>query len=407
MHWQHPSFFAYFPSNTSYPSILGELLAAGLGVQGMSWVTGPACTELETLVLDWMVELLDLPAHFHSTSAGGGGVIQGSASEATLVAVLSARWRASEGAVNRDGDTTRLVAYSTSQAHSSIEKGLRIAGVGTDRIRIVPHDPATFAMDPAALAAIVAADRDAGLVPFFVCASRGTTSSLAFDPTDAIADVCRQHGMWMHVDAAMSGIAALVPELRWVNEGLGRADSYCTNAHKWMGVNFDCDLYWTADRVALLGALSILPEYLRSAAAESGAAIDYRDWQVPLGRRFRALKLWMTLRLDGVASIQAMIRRHVELTQRLAELVAADDRFDIVAPHPLNLLVLRLTGDDAADDDARTDALIEAANATGRVLLTRTVLDGRVALRFSIGASATEWRHVEAGWQLLQQLVPA
>ncbi len=407
VHWQHPSFFAYFPSNTSYPSILGELLAAGLGVQGMSWVTGPACTELETLVLDWMVELLDLPAHFHSTSAGGGGVIQGSASEATLVAVLSARWRASEGAVNRDGDTTRLVAYSTSQAHSSIEKGLRIAGVGTDRIRIVPHDPMTFAMDPAALATMVAADRDAGLVPFFVCASRGTTSSLAFDPTDAMADVCRQHGMWLHVDAAMSGIAALAPELRWVNDGLGRADSYCTNAHKWMGVNFDCDLYWTADRMALLGALSILPEYLRSAAAESGAAIDYRDWQVPLGRRFRALKLWMTLRLDGVASIQAMIRRHVELTQRLAELVATDDRFDIVAPHPLNLLVLRVTGEDAADDDVLTDALIEAANATGRILLTRTVLDGRVALRFSIGASATEWRHVEAGWQLLQELAPA
>ena len=407
VHWQHPSFFAYFPSNTSYPSILGELLAAGLGVQGMSWVTSPACTELETLVIDWMVELLDLPAHFRSTSATGGGVIQGSASEATLVAILSARWRASEGAVNHDGDTTRLVAYSSAQAHSSIEKGLRIAGIGTDRVRIVAHDPATFAMDADALAAMVETDRAAGLVPFFVCASRGTTSSLAFDPTDAIADVCRQHGMWMHVDAAMSGIAALVPELRWVNDGLGRADSYCTNAHKWMGINFDCDLYWTADRIALLGALSILPEYLRSAAAESGAAIDYRDWQVPLGRRFRALKLWMTLRLDGVESIQAMIRRHVELTQRLAELVAADDRFEIVAPHPLNLLVLRVTGDDAADDDALTDALIEAANATGRVLLTRTVLDGRVALRFSIGASATEWRHVEAGWQLLQQLAPS
>jgi aromatic-L-amino-acid/L-tryptophan decarboxylase len=404
VNWQHPSFFAYFPSNTSYPSILGELLAAGLGVQGMSWVTSPACTELETLVLDWMVELLDLPARWRSTSDAGGGVIQGSASEATLVAVLSARWRASEGAVNRDGDTTRLVAYASSQAHSSIEKGLRIAGIGTDRARVVDHDPETFAMDPAALEAMVAADRAAGLVPFFVCATRGTTSSLAFDPTAEIADVCRRQGMWLHVDAAMSGIAALAPELRWVNDGLDGADSYCTNAHKWMGVNFDCDLYWTADRLALLGALSILPEYLRSAAAESGAAIDYRDWQVPLGRRFRALKLWLTLRLDGVAGIQAMIRRHVELTQRLAALVAADDRFEVVAPHPLNLLVLRLTGDDDADVDARTDALIAAANATGRVLFTRTVLDGRVALRFSIGASATEWRHVEAGWQLLQQL---
>jgi aromatic-L-amino-acid decarboxylase len=346
-----------------------------------------------------MVELLGLPERFHSTSASGGGVIQGSASEATLVAILSARWRASDGKVNASGDTTGLVAYSTSQAHSSVEKGLRIAGVGTERMRVVPHDPTTFAMDASALDEMVAADRADGLVPFFVCATHGTTSSLAFDPTPAIAAVARENGLWLHVDAAMSGIAALEPPLRWVNDGLDHADSYCTNAHKWMGVNFDCDLYWTADRSALLGALSILPEYLRSAAAESGAAIDYRDWQVPLGRRFRALKLWMTLRLDGVEPIRAMIRRHVSLTSRLAVSVADDERFEIVAPHPLNLLVIRLRAGDAA-----TDALIDAANATGSVLFTRTVLDGRVALRFSIGAQATEWEHVEAAWHLLQRL---
>jgi aromatic-L-amino-acid decarboxylase len=398
--WQHPRFFAYFPSNTSYPSILGELLAAGLGVQGMSWVTSPACTELETLVLDWMAELLDLPATFRSTSATGGGVIQGSASEAALVAILAARHRATAGAVNHDGDTTRLVAYATSQAHSSVEKGLRIAGIGTDRLRVVPHDR-QFRMDAAALAALIDADRAAGLVPCFVCATRGTTSSLAFDPVVAIAPVCRERGVWLHVDGAMSGVAALAPEHRWVNDGLGLADSYCTNAHKWMGVNFDCDLFWTADRGALLGALSILPEYLRSAAAESGAAIDYRDWQIPLGRRFRALKLWMTLRLDGVESIRAMIRRHVELTDRLASEVSKDERFEIVAESPLNLLVLRLVGDDG---DGRTDALIERANATGTVQFTRTVLDGRVALRFSIGATATTWDDVAAGWQLLQRL---
>ena len=401
VHWQHPSFFAYFPSNTSYPSILGELLAAGLGVQGMSWVTSPACTELETLVLDWMAELLDLPDQFRSTSATGGGVIQGSASEATLVAILSARHRATAGAVNHDGDTTRLVAYATSQAHSSIEKGLRIAGIGTDHLRVVPHDRRSR-MDPAALAASIAADRGAGLVPAFVCATLGTTSSMAFDPLVDIGPICRESGVWLHVDAAMSGIAALEPDLRWVNDGLGLVDSYCTNAHKWMGVNFDCDLYWTADRAALLGALSILPEYLRSAAAESGAAIDYRDWQIPLGRRFRSLKLWMTLRLDGVDAMRAMIRRHVDLTARLAGEVTKDERFEIVADAPLNLLVLRLVG---ADADSRTDALIEAANATGRVLLTRTVLDGRVALRISIGSRSTEWAHVEAAWHLLQSLV--
>jgi aromatic-L-amino-acid decarboxylase len=280
VHWQHPSFFAYFPSNTTYPSILGELLATGLGVQGMSWVTSPACTELETLMLDWMVQLLALPERFVSTSGGGGGVIQGSASEATLVAICSARWRATAGAVNADGDTTRLVAYATAQTHSSVEKGLRIAGIGTERLRIVAHD-ASFTMRPDALAEAIAADRAAGLVPFFVCATHGTTSSMAFDPTPEIGPLCRSNAVWLHVDAAMSGIAALAPEHRWVNEGLEHADSYCTNPHKWMGVNFDCDLYWTSDRVALLGALSILPEYLRSAAAETGAAIDYRGLAGP------------------------------------------------------------------------------------------------------------------------------
>jgi aromatic-L-amino-acid decarboxylase len=402
-HWQHPAFFAYFPSNSSYPSILGELLSAGLGVQGMSWVTSPACTEIETLMLDWMQELLGLPAAFRSTSDTGGGVIQGTASEATLVAILSARWRATEGSVNIDGDTRRLVAYATTQAHSSIEKGLRIAGIGSDRIRVVPHD-ADFAMRPDALEAMIVADRAAGLVPFFVCATRGTTSSTAFDPVPSIGALCRRSGVWLHVDAAMSGIAALAPEFAWVNDGLELADSYCTNPHKWMGINFDCDLYWTTDRTALLGALSILPEYLRSQAAESGAVIDYRDWQIPLGRRFRALKLWFAIRTDGVESFRTMIRHHVDLTRHLAAAVGDDDRFEIMAPHPLNLLCLSLRDDDPAGADARTDALIEAANASGDALFTRTVLDGRSVLRISIGARTTERRHVDAAWELLQSL---
>ena len=399
-HWQHPNWFAYFPSNTSYPSILGELLSAGLGVQGMSWVTSPACTEIETLMLDWMQELLDLPDRFRSTSEHGGGVIQGSASEAALVAILAARWRATDVAVNADGDTGRLTAYTTSQAHSSVEKGLRIAGIGSDRIRIVDHDD-EFAMSPAALAAAVDADVAAGLVPFFVCSTHGTTSSLAFDPTDAVADVCAEHRIWLHVDAAMSGIAALAPEYRWVNAGVDRADSYATNPHKWMGVNFDCTLFWTADRAALLGALSILPEYLRSQAAESGRAIDYRDWQVPLGRRFRALKLWFTIRLDGVESIRERIRRDVSLTQDLASWVGDDDRFEIVAPHRLNLLCLRVVGDGA------TDALIDAVNAAGDSHVTRTVLDGRSVLRVSIGARTTEREHVEGLWAQLARIAPA
>ena len=245
-------------------------MAAGLGVNAMAWITSPAATELETLMLDWMVELLDLPQRFHSTSATGGGAIQGTASEATLVAMLSARWRATGGAVNVDGDTTQLVGYCTSQAHSSIEKGFRIAGIGTDHIRIVPHDE-HFAMRADALDQMIAADRGAGLVPFFVCSTHGTTSSMAFDPTPTIADACKRHDVWLHVDAAMSGIAALAPEFRWVNDGLELADSYCTNPHKWMGINFDCNLFWTEDRESLLGALSILPPYFRSESAASGA----------------------------------------------------------------------------------------------------------------------------------------
>ncbi|NNE10626.1 MAG: aspartate aminotransferase family protein [Ilumatobacter sp.] len=394
-HWQHPNWFAYFPANTTYPSILGELLSAGLGVQGMSWITSPACTELETLMLDWLQELLDLPEHFRSTSEHGGGVIQGSASEAVLVAILAARWRATAGEVNVTGDTSRLTAYLTAHAHSATEKGLRIAGIGSDRIRVVDHDE-HFRMRPDAFAAAVEADVQGGYVPFFVSTTHGTTSSMAFDPTAAIADICESSAQqtWLHVDAAMSGIAALAPEFRWVNEGLERVDSYATNPHKWMGVNFDCTAFWTTDRAALLGALSILPEFLRSEAAESGRAIDYRDWQIPLGRRFRALKLWFTIRLDGISSVQERIRRDVALTQELASWVAADHRFEIVAPHPLNLLCLRVAG----DGNEATDALIEGINASGRSHVTRTVLDDRSVMRVSVGARTTERRHLEAFW---------
>ncbi len=397
-HWQHPNFFAYFPSNSSYSSILGELASAGLGVQGMSWITSPACTEVETLMLDWMQELLGLPTRFRSDSKAGGGVIHGSASEATLAAILAARWRVTGGEVNLTGDTSNLIAYTTTETHSSIEKGLRIAGIGVQRMRLVAVDD-DFAMRADELERMINADLEAGLLPFFVCASRGTTGSGAFDPTPEIAVICARHHIWLHVDAAMSGIAALAPENRWVNDGLELADSYCTNPHKWMGVNFDCDLFWTADRAALLGALSILPEYLRSKAAESGSAIDYRDWQIPLGRRFRALKLWFVIRCDGIASVQTMIRDHIRLTQLLAGWVHADPRFEILAPHPLNLLCIALR-----DGNAATDSLIERANETGTVLFSRTVLNGRRTLRFSIGARLTAERHVEAGWHLLQTL---
>ena len=397
-HWQHPSFFGYFPGNSSYASILGELASAGLGVQGMSWVTCPACTEVETLMLDWMGELLGLPDRFRSTSESGGGVIHGSASEATLASILAARWRVSGGEINHLGDTTKLVAYATSQSHSSIEKGLRIAGIGTNQLRVVAHDGG-FAMRADALAKAVEDDLAAGLQPFWVCSTHGTTSSMAFDPTSAIADVAERHNMWLHVDAAMCGIGALATEHRWVNDGLDRADSYCTNPHKWMGVNFDCDLFYTADRAALLGALSILPEYLRSAAAESGAVIDYRDWQIPLGRRFRSLKLWFSIRDGGAVEAATMIRRHVAITRELIDWVHADDRFEILTTSPLNLICIA-----HRDGNDTTDRIVDEANRSGRALFTRTVLDGRSALRFSIGGRTTEEHHVRDAWGLLQSL---
>lgn len=414
-HWQHPRFFAYFPSNSSYASILGDLASTGLGVQGMSWVTSPACTEVETRMVDWMQELLGLPDTFRSTSAHGGGVIQGSASEATLTSILAARWKATGGRVNHDGDTTRLVAYSTSQAHSSIEKGLRIAGIGTDHLRIVPHDEA-FAMRPDELARMIADDRAAGLQPFWVCAALGTTSSMAFDPLPEIGRIARAEGLWLHVDAAMSGIATLVPELRWINEGMEFADSYCTNPHKWMGVSFDCDLFYTAHRDALLGALSILPEYLRSAAAEAGAVIDYRDWQIPLGRRFRALKLWFVIRHYGIEGLRVHIREHVRIAAVFEELVCADERFEVVTERTSALVCFRLrsrAGETAEQTDGRNADLLARINATGRVYLTHTVLPGfdgsdggevlppRYVLRMAIGATRTEERHVRGAWEVV------
>ncbi|MEP6661763.1 MAG: pyridoxal-dependent decarboxylase [Acidimicrobiales bacterium] len=389
-HWQSPNFFAYFPANRSPVSILGELLSAGLGVQGMSWATSPSATELETHVLDWMVELLDLPAVFV-----GNGVIQDSASSATLCAILAARDRARAAGASIE----TLVGYASSQAHSSIEKGLRIGGIPADRFRKVDIDDA-FAMRPEALAAAIAADRADGLVPFFVCAAAGATSTLAFDPVAEIAAITKAAteagGIWLHVDAAMSGIAALCPEFRWVNNGVEHADSYCTNAHKWMGVNFDCTLFYVADRGPLLDALSILPPFLRT--AQTGSVIDYRDWQVPLGRRFRALKLWFVLRCDGVEAIAAMVRDHIAWTEELSAAMAGDDRFEIVAPVALSLLVFRLRGGDEA-----TAALIGAVKASGRADLTQTIAGGKLAVRVSIGSRLTERRHVQALWELLQE----
>ena len=396
-HWQSPNFFAFFPSNTSGASILGDLLSSGLGVQGMLWATSPACTELESHVLDWLVSMLDLPTKFLSTGSGGG-VIQDTASSATLCALLAARERATNFGSNRRGCDGNLVAYTSSQAHSSIEKNVQIAGIGRENLRLINVDT-NFAMDARELAAQIQQDRAAGFTPFFVCATVGTTSSNAMDPLAKISPICREHNLWLHVDAAMSGTAALCPEFRHIHEGMEFADSYCFNPHKWMFTNFDCDCFYVADRKALIQTLSVLPEYLRNQATESGAVFDYRDWQVPLGRRFRSLKLWFVIRHYGVEGLQYHIRQHVELAQEFAQWVREDERFELAAPVPLNLVCFRQKGGDEANQK-----LMDGLNRSGELYLTHTRLNDQMTLRFCVGQTNTQRRHVEQAWRRIQKV---
>jgi aromatic-L-amino-acid decarboxylase len=401
--WQHPSFFAYFPANASGPSILGDLLASGLGVQGMLWSTSPSATELETRVMDWLAQLLDLPDRLRSSGAGGG-VIQHSASDAVLVALLAALHRASGGRTEHEGVACgRWAIYTSSQTHSSIEKACRIAGLGSNALRPIDIDPVTLAARPDHLRALMSADIAAGITPVLVVASVGTTSTTAIDPVREMALIAREHGAWVHVDAAYAGVAAVAPELRFVNAGLELVDSYATNPHKWLLTNFDCNAFWVADRAPLLGALSILPEYLRNPATDAGAVLDYRDWHVPLGRRFRSLKLWAVLRWYGADGLAEHVRAHVALAQMLAGWIAADARFIIAAQHPLSVVCFRLAGDDQSTDDA-TRALMTAVNLSGEAFLTHTVVNGRVVLRIAIGSPQTQLRHVQALWTQLQAL---
>ena len=395
-HWQSPSFFGYFPANTSGPSILGELLSAGMGVQGMLWATSPACTELETQVLDWTAELLGLPASFRSAGAGGA-VIQDSASSATLCALLAARHRA----VAAGADQSRLTVYASSQAHSSVEKAARVAGLAPDAVRAVAVDDHQ-ALDPSALAQAISADLDDSRVPCMVVATVGTTGTNAVDPVRAIGDLCDEQDIWLHVDAAMSGTAAVCPEFRWIHDGLELADSYCFNPHKWMFTNFDCDCFYVADREPLIAALSILPEYLRNQATESGAVVDYRDWQIPLGRRFRALKLWFVLRSYGAEGLRHHIREHVELAEQFAAWAEQDPDWEVVAPRPLNLVCIRHRAGDEV-----TQATMERINAGGRAFLTHTKIEGRFVLRVSIGSTLTQQRHVVALQDLLRETAGA
>jgi aromatic-L-amino-acid decarboxylase len=389
-HWNHPGWFGYFPANNSPPSVLAEMLTATIGAQCMSWATSPAATELEQVTMDWLRQMLGLPDQFV-------GVIQDTASTATLVALLSAREQVSG----------KLTVYASTEAHSSVAKGVKLAGYGLERLRRIEVDD-RFAMRAEALDHAIRSDREAGLVPACVVATVGSTSSTAVDPLSDIAEICRSHRVWLHVDAAYAGTAAIVPELRAWFKGVEQADSFVFNPHKWMLVNFDCSAYLVRDREALLRTFQTAPEYLRT--EQDTAVVNFRDWGIQLGRRFRALKLWFVLRSYGVEGLRAMVRKHVALAQELAGWIEASPAFELMAPVPFGLVCCRYRRPGVMNESAIDEAnreLLARVNATRRVYLTHTVLDGKYVIRIAIGQRLTEREHVQEAWQLLQNAAAA
>lgn len=388
-HWQHPGWFAYFPSNSSPAAILAEMAAATLAPQGMLWKTSPAATEVESHVLDWCVDLFGLPRSWRVDSGVGGGVIQASASDAVHTALVTARHRQQQRRIGAD----ECVAYVSSQAHSSVEKGARVAGYG--HVRLVGVD-ADQAMRLDLLQAAIDDDLDAGLVPTFVCSAVGTTGTGAIDSVRGVGELGRHHGLWHHVDAAWAGPYMICDELRVHQDGLELVDSYVANPHKAMFTGMECTAFWVADRTPLIDAMAITPAYLRTAESDAGTVVDYRDWHVALGRRFRALKLWFVLRLFGTDEIRARFRQHVAWARDLAARVEAHPRLQLVAPTVFPLVSLA-----HVDGPEATRALVDACDQAGDVAVTASETDGAPYLRISVGQTYTAAAHVERVWQVV------
>ena len=394
-HWNHPGFFAYFANSSTPPAILGELLTATLNVNGMLWKTGPAATELEIVVLDWLRQATGLPP-------GLFGVIQDTASSATLVALAAAREAVPGLEARRRGmvGQARLRMYASEHAHSSVEKAGIVLGIGQEGLRKIPVDSA-YRMDVAALRKAVAEDRAAGLTPFAVTATVGTTSTTSIDPVPAIAEVAEAAGLWLHVDAAYAGSAAIVPELRHVLDGCARADSLVMNPHKWLFVPLDLSVLYTRRPDVLRAAFSLVPDYLRT--PEETIAPNMMDYGVSLGRRFRALKLWLVMRTYGIEGLAARIREHVRLAQLFRSWVEADDDWEVVAPSPLSVVCFRARFvADPDERDRRNERIMDAVNASGDAYLSHTRLLDRTVLRLAIGNAGTAERHVARAWQLLR-----
>jgi aromatic-L-amino-acid/L-tryptophan decarboxylase len=396
-HWQHPMFFGYFPSNAELASVLGDYLSTGLAQLGLNWQAGPALTEVEELACDWLRQMVGL-------SPAWRGVINDTASTASLLALLCARERTTNFSLARGGlqaEPKPLTVYVSTQSHSSVEKAALLAGFGRENVRAIPVDDA-FAMRADALAEAVRADVAAGKLPCAVVATTGTTASTALDPVGAVAEVAAKHNLWLHVDAAMAGSAMILPECRWMWDGIGRADSLVVNPHKWLGAVFDCSLFYVRDPQHLVRVMSTSPSYLRTAADDR--ATNFRDWGIALGRRFRALKLWCLIRSEGVNRLQARLRRDIANAKWLAEQVASAPNWKVVAPVPLQTVCVRHEPPGLAGEarDAHTRAGAERVNASGSAYLTPAVLAGRWMVRVSVGSLATERADVDALWQIMR-----
>ena len=395
-HWQHPRFFGYFPSNGMLASVLGDYVSTGLGVLGLSWQSSPALTELEEVVTDWTRQMVGL-------SDAWSGVIQDTASTCTLVALMCARERATDYCLSRGGlqsEAQPLVVYTSAHSHSSVDKAALLAGFGRENVHVVEHD-SQYAMRADSLQQRIEADVRRGMKPCAVVATTGTTTSTALDPVEAIARVAQKYGLWLHVDAAMAGSAMILPECRWMWQGIESADSLVLNVHKWLGAAFDCSLYYVRDSNHLIRVMSTNPSYLRSAA--DAQVKNLRDWGLPLGRRFRALKLWFLLREQGITNLQERLRRDMANAQWLAEQAKSTPGWHVLAPVPLQTVCIRYepAGMSGEALDRHTQAWADRVNRSGHAYLTPAILDGRWMVRVSIGALPTERQHVEALWKLI------
>jgi len=397
-HWESPYFMGYFPANKSYPSVLAEMLTATLGAQCMSWLTSPAATELEERMMEWLRELIGLPENFT-------GVIEDTASTSTLCALLMAREQITDFGVNEQGftGTQRHTVYCSSETHSSIEKGVKIAGFGRQNLRKIPVNE-DFAMRADELEKAIREDLENGYTPTAVVATIGTTGSTAIDPLKEIGEICSKYDIFLHVDAAYAGTALLLPEKRWMNEGIEHADSFVFNPHKWMFTNFDCSAFYVQDEALLVRTFEIMPEYLKT--PEDQRVKNYRDWGIPLGRRFRALKLWFVLRSFGLEGLQEKTHHHISLTQDLKKEIEAHKDFELLAPVPLNTICFRFHPNYISDEkklDELNEKLLNQIQESGKLFLTHTKLNGKYTIRIVLGNTNLEKRHVKKSWQFIQE----